>query len=147
MPYYIWQCLTIELKDRDVDLIIMNDRDMIAIISLLIWKINTINGVAGTSHELTDFMSLDRKQELFSSVLMKYKILKARMKISFSAFQRDITIKELFYRQIVNTFQVFYAKDLIPMSLLDIYQQQESVFEEVLSLKTIDCIYYIMAMI
>ena len=33
------------------------------------------------------------------------------------------------------------------MTLLDLYQQKESVFEEMLSMKTIDCIYYIMAMI
>ena len=33
------------------------------------------------------------------------------------------------------------------MTLLDLYQQKDSVFEEMLSMKTIDCIYYIMAMI
>jgi hypothetical protein len=86
MPYYAWQCLTIELKDRDVDLVILDESDMIAIISLLIWKTNTINGVAGSSIHLSDLMSLNRQQELFTTVLMKYKILKARMKISFIAF-------------------------------------------------------------
>ena len=58
MPYYVWQCLTIELKDRDVDLVILKEDEMIAILSLLIWKTNTINGVARTSLALSDLMSL-----------------------------------------------------------------------------------------
>jgi hypothetical protein len=61
MPYYAWQCLTIEMKDRDVDLVISNEKDMIAIISLLIWKTHTVNGVAGTSLEVTNLMSLLKK--------------------------------------------------------------------------------------
>ena len=33
------------------------------------------------------------------------------------------------------------------MTLLEIYQQQTLVYEELISLKTIDCIYYLIAMI
>ena len=57
MPLYAWQCLTIELPTRNIDLVIFKEEDMIRIISLLIWKTNTINGVAGTSVELTDMMN------------------------------------------------------------------------------------------
>jgi hypothetical protein len=103
MPFYAWQCLTIQLPSRCIDLVIFNEKDMIAIISLLIWKTKTINGIAGTSKELTSLMSLTRRQQMYSCVLMKYKIMKIRMKISFMALVKEISIKELIYRQIIRT--------------------------------------------
>ena len=120
---------------------------MLAIISLLIWKCKTINGVYGTAQNLTSKFSLTKRQEIYTCVLMKYKIMKIRMKISFIAFEKQITIKELIYRQIIKTKQTFFKEGKIPMKLLEIYQQQPFVYEELISLKTIDCIYYLTAMI
>tara|TARA_B110000285_G_C14681754_1_gene405015 strand:- start:17 stop:232 length:216 start_codon:yes stop_codon:yes gene_type:complete len=71
---------------------------MFTIISLLIWKTSTLDGNAGSAVRLTDMMTSTMKQQIYSCVLMKYKIMKIRMKISFSAFEKQITIKELFYR-------------------------------------------------
>ncbi len=62
MPFYAWQCLSIQLPTRSVDLVIFEEKDMIAVISLLIWKTKTINGVAGTARELTRLMSLSKRQ-------------------------------------------------------------------------------------
>lgn len=45
LPFYSWQCITIELGRRDVDLIIPNERDMLDFLTLLICKTNTINGI------------------------------------------------------------------------------------------------------
>ena len=101
MPYYAWECLCIELPNRNVDLIIKNENDMINLISLLIWRTETINGVAGTSLAITNLMRQERKQVLYTKVLIKYKIMKIRMKISYEALRKRITIKELFYRAII----------------------------------------------
>jgi hypothetical protein len=45
LPFYSWQCITIVLSRRDVDLIIPNERDMLDFLTLLICKTNTINGI------------------------------------------------------------------------------------------------------
>ena len=77
---------------------------MITILSLLIWKTSTLDGNAGTALDPIELMDVIQKQKLYTRVLLKFKIMKARMKISFSAFEKQITIKELFYRQIIKTY-------------------------------------------
>ena len=98
MPFYAWECLQIELPHRNIDLMVPNENDMLTLLSLLIWKTETINGIAGTAVPLTKLMNMEKQQQLYSAVLMKYKVMKIRMKISFIALQKRITIKELFYK-------------------------------------------------
>ena len=121
MPFYAWQCLTLQLPIRSIDLVIPDEKDMITLLSLLVWKTQTLNGVAGTADRLTERMSLTQKQELFSRVMMKFKVMKIRMKISFHAFESRITIKELFYRQILKTYQVFFKSGSYSMNFLQLF--------------------------
>jgi hypothetical protein len=74
---------------------------------------------------------------------MKYKVIKFRMKISFIAFVKCMTIKELFFRQIIKSHQILFKEGKIPMTLLEIYQQQDCVFDDFIFYKAIDCVYYI----
>ena len=67
---------------------IKNEKDMFTVISLLIWKIETIDGNVGTASNVIEKMNVTRQQQLYSCVLMKYKIMKIRMKISFTAFEK-----------------------------------------------------------
>jgi hypothetical protein len=46
---------------RSIDLVIPEEKDMITLISLLIWKTQTLNGVSGTADRLTEMMSLTQK--------------------------------------------------------------------------------------
>ena len=62
MPFYAWQCLTINLAERSIDFVIKNEKDIFTIISLLIWKTETIDGNAGSASNLTEMMDLNRKQ-------------------------------------------------------------------------------------
>ena len=41
-------------------------------------------------------------------LLKMYKVLRIRMKISYEAFRKRITLRELIYGQIVKTHEAFY---------------------------------------
>ena len=44
IPLYAWQCLTLQLKHRDVDIVIKDDNDMNDILTVLISVMNTVDG-------------------------------------------------------------------------------------------------------
>ena len=49
VPFFAWQCISILTKDRDVDLVIESEKDMINLLTLLIYKLETIDGYRGTA--------------------------------------------------------------------------------------------------
>ena len=44
VPFYSWQCITLQLARRQIDLVIENENMMIQFIKLLVHKMNTIDG-------------------------------------------------------------------------------------------------------
>ena len=44
IPFKSWECITVQLERRDVDLVIHNEDDMMDFLTVLIHKINTIDG-------------------------------------------------------------------------------------------------------
>ena len=42
--FYAWQCITIQLRNREVDLVIPDDRDMDDLIEVLVDAMNTVDG-------------------------------------------------------------------------------------------------------
>jgi hypothetical protein len=44
VPFYAWQCISIITKDREVDLVIDSEKDMINLLTLLIYKLETVDG-------------------------------------------------------------------------------------------------------
>lgn len=45
LPFFSWECLTIQLDHRDIDLVIRNEEHMDALLRYLIYNMNTIDGV------------------------------------------------------------------------------------------------------
>ena len=44
VPFFSWQCITLQLPRRQIDLVIQNENMMTAFIKLLVHKMNTIDG-------------------------------------------------------------------------------------------------------
>ena len=44
MPFYSWQCLTLQLSHRDIDLVIPNQQEMDDLLEMLVDSLNTVNG-------------------------------------------------------------------------------------------------------
>lgn len=48
VPFYSWECLTIQLVHRDIDLIIRKQSQMFMFLSFILDKIDSIDGVRGS---------------------------------------------------------------------------------------------------
>ena len=119
-PFYSWQCLTLCLGHRDVDLVIPNEQDMKALLIFLIHKLRTINGKRDSAKKMLaalnnqayrEFKQLypqatlteqaksklvtKNEHKLFRKVYMKYIIMSVRAKISYHALLARKTIIEL----------------------------------------------------
>ena len=46
MPFYAWQCISIQLKERTIDLVIESEQEMMNLIKVLVYKLDIIDGNA-----------------------------------------------------------------------------------------------------
>jgi len=44
LPFFAWNCITIKLNNRDVDLVIKDENQMVIFIKFLIFKMRTLDG-------------------------------------------------------------------------------------------------------
>jgi hypothetical protein len=44
MPFFSWECLSLQMKHRDVDLVIKNEKSMDKLLSFLIYSMKSIDG-------------------------------------------------------------------------------------------------------
>ena len=49
IPFYCWECITLEMDTKNVDLVIKNEKEMIILITLVIQSIYTRNNYRGTA--------------------------------------------------------------------------------------------------
>jgi hypothetical protein len=130
MHFYAWQCITLELQnERVVDLVIKNEKCMDNFLRILIHELNTVDGHRDSAKQLKETLTkqqfrqikehklLHKKQPqdsksileqvnlmVLKQVLLKYKIMRIRSKISFSALKRRMAVKELIIRQILDSY-------------------------------------------
>ena len=57
MPFYAWECITIETKTGLVDLVIKDKNAIDDLIKYLVYKMKTIDGNVGTSSKLIEGMT------------------------------------------------------------------------------------------
>ena len=48
LPFYAWECINFQLKDRDIDLVIKSEKDMKLVLQFLIIKLKSYNGKPGS---------------------------------------------------------------------------------------------------
>ena len=48
-PFFSWQCLSIQLSTRTVDLVIKDDNQMDILIAFLVQALKTVDGTKGTA--------------------------------------------------------------------------------------------------
>ena len=115
-PFYSWQCLTLSLPHRDVDLVIPDEVEMKHLLIFLIHKLHTLDGIKDTALPLQQelkamtmkeawFMrcrppsakaardKLRKSQQMmYRQVYLKYLLMKIRCKISYEALVRRQTV-------------------------------------------------------
>ena len=48
-PFFAWQCITIELKNRVIDLVIQDECCMWNFLKFLVWELDTLDGKRNTA--------------------------------------------------------------------------------------------------
>ena len=92
---------------------------MLNFITLLVYQLNTIDGNRNSAKKL---IQKTKNQDLVvEKVVMKYKIMKFRMKISYMAFEKRKTVKELLLDSILKTYIKLFRNGIIPMNIKDLY--------------------------
>lgn len=135
LPFFSWECITIELGGRPVDLVIRDEAHMELFLKFLIGRLKTTDGRKGSAEPVIEqILKLQSKElgrsarsrqklspveqdnlrreiewKLFRSCLSKYRIMKIRQKLSFCALLRNMTIKEMFLIAILRTYQIHVA--------------------------------------
>ena len=129
VPFYAWECLTIQLSNRHIHLVIRDETQMLNLICLLVYHINTVDGEKDSSlkiqqtlveQEEADYLKKSKQKEfkagvkeriekqvkhqVMRKVRLKYIILRVRAKISFIAFEQKKTILELLVNQIRKSY-------------------------------------------
>ena len=128
-PFYAWECLSIDMGNRDVDLVIRNEKHMKYVLKFIISGMRTLDGRKGTANKILDVLNeqtfekykqannkvhieesikrqmiLENEHMVFKKVYLKYLILKIRAKISYIAFVKKMTIVELFASTILKCY-------------------------------------------
>ena len=126
VPFKSWECISLQLGNRDIDLVIPNQNDMDDLIAVVVKNMNTVDGNQGSAqviekqinklkkkhneqhhrHDYDDdielnLMSDKERFQLIKTTCFKYKIMRLRGKISYHAFCKNQTIPELIMTQVL----------------------------------------------
>lgn len=56
LPFFSWNCLTIQLGYRDIDLVIRDDSQMKTLLKFLSYRLNSLNGQRNSAKKLLDLI-------------------------------------------------------------------------------------------
>lgn len=56
-PFFSWNCLTIDVGYREINLVIRGDKNMAKILKFLIWNIRTLDGKKGSADKVLDALN------------------------------------------------------------------------------------------
>ena len=103
-------------------------------LNFLFVLINTLDKVYGSKDRAVWLYHFDQDREaILQKCLMKYKILKIRMKISYHAFMETKSVKQLFLEIILKSFMTLFLKNKIPITVPNLVSQHESVYNYILT--------------
>ena len=130
MPFHSWDCLTLQLPHRDIDLVIKNEKHMKMLIEFLVHTLKTMDGSKDSALPMLNLMMEQKLKEIqksskrtqvadyvksrimqineafiYRKVKTKYTIIRIRNKLSYLAFMKGITIAQLFLNSILRTYK------------------------------------------
>ena len=155
MPFFAWQAISIKLKDKEIDISIKNERTQNNFVKYLLYKLNTLEGIANSGvkilkvmndQDMNQYISMlhtdAHKKKEFSKTLaikirlknkltimrksyLKYLIIKFRQKISFIAFKKKMSIIELFCDAITRSYNQLVFEGKIQIDELNLVRQNQ----------------------
>ena len=58
LPFFSWNCLTLLLENREIDLVVRDEEDMKTLLKFLCYKMETIDGSRGSATALIEAMTM-----------------------------------------------------------------------------------------
>ena len=49
LPFYAWQCISLQTKHRTIDLVIKDEKQMNIFLQYMIWSLKTVDGKSGSA--------------------------------------------------------------------------------------------------
>jgi hypothetical protein len=56
IPFLAWECITLFLPNKEISLVIKNEKNMERLIKLLIYSIKTVNGVKNSQEKFFNYL-------------------------------------------------------------------------------------------
>lgn len=115
IPFFAWQCVTLQLKDRYVDLVIKNEQKMKLFLKFLVMSLNTIDGSRGTAEKAF-------QQLYLREVMRREKMLKKTCYAKKGMYKKEaLVLSEEAKQQImVETRREIYQKTFFKYTLMKI---------------------------
>jgi len=101
LPFYCWECLTIQTIHKNINIVVKNEKDMKMLLEFLIISLKSLDGSRGSAEKLMESQikqfeksagaklpfseKIKLYNELYLKVAKRFNSLKVRMKISFMA--------------------------------------------------------------
>jgi len=63
IPFYSWNCLTLCLERRDIDLVIKDEYDLKKLLQFLVFKLKTQDGVRDSAVQMIDILNRQQHDE------------------------------------------------------------------------------------
>ena len=107
LPFYAWECITLSLKMREIDLVIPDPEDMRVLILFLIIRLNTFDGKRNSLDVLRQRKIVPKSfsaQKMSQKIYRSFFMMKVRMKISFEACYQCRTVSELILMALLKTY-------------------------------------------
>lgn len=57
MPFFSWNCLTLSITGREIDLVVKDDKEMQYLLTFLIYAMKTIDGKKNSGAKLLDLLN------------------------------------------------------------------------------------------
>lgn len=64
VPFYCWNCITLELPNRQIDLVIRDQEDMNKLLKFLIFRLKTVDGQRGSALGVLEALNQQTRKEL-----------------------------------------------------------------------------------
>ena len=56
MPFFAWQCISLTLSHREVDIVVKDEREQNNLVKYFLYKMRTIDGRAGSADKILKLM-------------------------------------------------------------------------------------------
>lgn len=158
VPFYSWQCITLALPNRDVDLVIQSEKHMSYFLKYLVSEMETVDGRRGSGSKIILGLNAQMEEEyaratgresatdqakneindknrhlLMRKIYMKYLLMRVRAKIAFMALQKRMTIVELFADAMLRCYTESVRCGYIEGESVEMEKKQDDLFQQCLA--------------